>query len=190
MTTQQIHERLDTMLTNPKTKNFINHLVRSYLPISNVEKVWEKPKVDFKCVITNDGLSSIQDIREEIQSEQFKKDFIDNLKEIFTHNANTISPIVKLVSEKKLGVTGMNTTTFMSYDTFNEFYNWVITKELQNDKHINWLLRSIKTKSVVKTKTNLGTPKTNIQNNQTSRATYTLGETDTFKKLKQKLIND
>ena len=39
MTKEEIHNILDKMLTEQKSRNFLNHLVRSYCPITNVEKV-------------------------------------------------------------------------------------------------------------------------------------------------------
>ena len=80
MNQEEIHVSLDAMLANPKSKNFLNHLVRSYMPITNVEKVWETPKGDFKCVLTKEQLFSSQDILEGIHTEEFKTQFMDNLK--------------------------------------------------------------------------------------------------------------
>lgn len=184
MTQQQIHDHLDAMLANPKTKNFLNHLVRAYFPITNVEKVWDKPKGPFKCVITGDELFSTQDILEGIQSAEFKNEFIENLRTQFDDKVDKTSPFVKLIGEKKMGVTGTNTTTFMSYPTLEEFYNWVLTKSLNNDKHINWLLRSIRkeTQPEVGRRIKISKPKVPT----VKPTTYTIGETDAFKRLKEK----
>lgn len=191
MTQQEIHAHLDGMLANPKTKNFLNHLVRAYFPITNVDKVWEKPKGLFKCVITGDELFSVQDILQGIQTEEFKKDFMDNLKSVFSDEPKTEHPIAKLIGERKMGVTGTNTTTFMSYPTMQEFYNWVITKSLKNDKHINWLLRSIKKSSIIERAEGIEDAEVQqkvqeLKKKANESATYTLGETDAFKKLKEK----
>lgn len=191
MTEQQIHEHLDAMLANPKTRNFLNHLVRAYFPITNVEKVWNKPKGPFKCVITGDNLFSTQDILEGIQSEQFKNDFIENLKSMFDDKVDKTSPMIKLIGDRKMGVTGQNTTTYMSYNAVQEFYNWVLTKALKNDKHINWLLRSIRKSSMIERAETIEDAEVQEKIQQIKKqtnkvATYTLGETDTFKKLKEK----
>jgi hypothetical protein len=47
MSQEKIHASLDAMLENPKAKTFLNHLIRSYMPITNVEKVWDTPKSNF-----------------------------------------------------------------------------------------------------------------------------------------------
>lgn len=194
MNQEQIHASLDNMLANPKSRNFLNHLVRAYMPISNVEKVWDTPEKDFKCVITKDQLFSASDILKGIQTEEFKTDFMKHLKSIFSED-KVDSPIAKLIGEKKMGVTGKDTTTYMSYPTFQEFYNWVITKSLNGDKHINWLLGSIRRTSFMERAEKIqdvGVQKKveNFKKTTGSSSTYTLGDaSDVLAKLKAKLEN-
>jgi hypothetical protein len=149
MTTEQIHTTLDKMLEDPKAKTFLNHLVRSYMPVSQIEKVWDKPEGIFKCVISRDELISTQEILEGIHTEEFKTNMMTSLKGMFDDNVDKTSPMVKLMADKKMGVTGKGTTTFMSYPVAQEFYNWIITKSLKGDKHINWLLGSIRRASFI-----------------------------------------
>jgi len=191
MTQQEIHAHLDAMLETPKTKNFLNHLVRAYFPITNIDKVWDRPKGQFKCVITGDDLFSVQDILEGMATEEFKKDFMENLKSMFSDGPQSEHPMVKLIGERKMGVTGVNTTTFMSVIAMREFYNWVLTKSLKNDKHINWLLRSIRKTSMIEMAENIEDVEVQqkvqeIKKKTNKVATYTLGETEAFKKLKEK----
>jgi len=194
MTNEEINKALDKMLTNPKSRGFINHLVRSYVPISNVEKVWETPEKDFKCVLTREQLFSVGDIMKGIQTEEFKADFMTNLKSIFSED-KTENPIAKLIGEKKMGITGKDTTTYMSYPAFQEFYNWVITKSLNGDKHINWLLGSIRRTSFMERAEKIqdvGVQKKveDFKKTTGSSSTYTLGDaSDALLKLKNKLEN-
>lgn len=194
MTQEQINASLDKMLANPKSRNFLNHLVRAYMPISNVEKVWDTPEKDFKCVLTREQLFSVGDIMKGIQTEEFKADFMTNLKSIFSED-KTENPIAKLIGEKKMGVTGKDTTTYMSYPAFQEFYNWVITKALNGDKHINWLLGSIRRASFMERAEKIqdaGVQKKveNLKKVATSNSSYTLGDaSDVLSKLKAKLEN-
>jgi hypothetical protein len=194
MTNEEINKALDKMLTNPKSRGFINHLVRSYVPISNVEKVWDTPEKDFKCVLTREQLFSVGDIMKGIQTEEFKADFMTNLKSIFSED-KTENPIAKLIGEKKMGVTGKDTTTYMSYPAFQDFYNWVITKALNGDKHINWLLGSIRRASFMERAEKIqdaGVQKKveNLKKVATSNSSYTLGDaSDVLLKLKAKLEN-
>ncbi len=150
MTTEDIYTNLDNMLLNPKAKTFINHLVRSYMPISNLSSVVGTPSGSYKCVITGEQLS-----------------------------------------ENNVGVTGKNTTTFMSVYGNKCFTDWVTTKALKGDKHINWLIKSIKhsstpiaeniNDSIVQEKIKKLTKNKNV-------AGYTLGDSsDVLAKLKASL---
>jgi hypothetical protein len=194
MTTKEIHESLDAMLSNAKTKNFLNHLVRAYFPITNVDKVWDKPKGPFKCVLTKETLFSSQDILEGIKTEEFKNDFISNIKNVFTENFDTSHPLVKLIGDRKMGVTGTDTTTYMSYTAMQEFYNWVLTKSLKGDKHINWLLSSVRRSSIIDMAKNIDdadvqTKVKKAKKQETQASSFTLGELDAFKKLREKFNN-
>lgn len=193
MTSEQIHASLDKMLANPKTKNFINHLVRSYIPVSNIEKVLETPKGDFKCVITKEVLVSVQSIFEGMDTEEFKKDFTEHLKSMFSEE-KLETPMSKLLGDKKLGFTGKDTTTYMSYTATQEFYNWVITKSLKGDKHINWLLGSVNRNTFIKRAANIEDQDVQKKVTNLKRvsgvSTYSLGDaTDVLSKLKAKLDN-
>lgn len=195
MTKEEIHNILDKMLTEQKSRNFLNHLVRSYCPITNVEKVWDKPKSEIKCALSRDTLISVQEILEGINTEEFKNDTMSYLKNLFDEKADRTTPIAKLVGEKKLGVTGKDTTTFMSYPVFQEFYNWVITKSLKGDKHINWLLGSIRRSAFIERaeKINDATVQQKVSNfhkhtKKGNTATFTLADsTDILAKLKNQL---
>ena len=194
MNQEQIHASLDKMLANPKSRNFLNHLVRAYMPISNVEKVWDIPEKDFKCVLTREQLFSVGDIMKGIQTEEFKADFMTHLKSIFSED-KVENPIAKLIGEKKMGVTGKDTTTYMSYPAFQEFYNWVITKSLNGDKHINWLLGSIRRASFIERAEKIQDAVVqkkveNLKKVVISKSSYTLGDaSDVLSKLKAKLEN-
>lgn len=192
MDKQEIFAKLDAMLTDNKKRNFLNHLVRSYVPISKVEKVFDKPKGPFVCVITNAKLFSIQDIFEGTQTEEFKKDFFDSLKLALDDKAPSITPMKKLIGDRKLGVSGEKTTTFMSLDVFQEFFDWVITKSLSGDKHINWLLGDIRRESFLERAKQIGDE--NIQNKvkklepKKRGASYSLGDaSEALLKLKEQL---
>ncbi len=181
MTTHEIHSSLDKMLENPKAKNFLNHLVRAYMPISNVEKVMNKPEGDFKCAISKYELISVQEILEGIHTEDFKNDLMKSMKTMFDENADKTTPMAKLIREKKLGVTGKGTTTFMSLPVAQEFFNWVITKSLKGDKHINWLLGNIRRESFVKRAKNITDDKvqstvSKLEKKADRTATFTLGD--------------
>ncbi len=192
MTPEEIHTSLDKMLENPKSKNFLNHLVRSYMPVSNVTKVMCKPEGDFKCVLSRDSLISTEEIFIGIQTEEFKADLMNSLKNIFDENADKTTAMTKFIGERKLGVTGKDTTTFMSIPVAQEFFNWVISKSLIGDKHINWLLGSIRRSSFIERAERIENPAVqnkviNLKKATSTSATFTLADSsDALLKLKAK----
>ena len=143
MTKEEVYASLDKMIENQKSRNFFNHLIRAYIPISNIKNVLDKPEGDFKCAISRDSLISTQEILEGIHTEEFKSDMMTSLKTIFDDKADKTTPMAKLIGEKKLGVTGKDTTTFLSTQVAQDLVDWVMTKILIGDKHINWLMGSI-----------------------------------------------
>lgn len=192
MNQEQIHASLDAMLTNPKSKSFLNHLVRAYIPTTNIEKVWDTPKGDFKCVLTREPLFSTQFILEGMKTEEYKENFMNSLKSMFDENIEKQNAMMTLVGDKKMGVTGKETNTFMSYQAAQEFYNWVITKSLKGDKHINWLLGNIRHESFVKRAETIGDAdvqaKINKMGKKSHQTTFTLGDaSDVLMKLKEKM---
>lgn len=192
MTKEDIIVMLDSMTSEPKKRNFLNHLVRSYIPINKVEKVLDKPKETFVCVLTGEKLFSVNEILEGIQTEDFKKGFLDSLKLALDDKTPNITPIKKLIGDRKLGVTGEKTTTFMSIEAYLEFFDWVITKSLKGDKHINWLLGDIRREIFIERAKQIDDEK--IQNKakkmepKTHGATFSLGDaSDALLRLKEQL---
>lgn len=147
MTNEKIVDSLNAMLQNPKAKPFLNHLVKSYVPLKKVLKVMDTPTEKFKCVISTEPLCSVSDIMNTLETEENKDSFFKNLKNVLSDKDTDRNVISNLLGGKKLGVTGTDTTTYMSLPTFFVFYDWVITKSLTGDKHINWLLGGIRHKA-------------------------------------------
>lgn len=193
MTKEEINASLDKMLADPKTKNFLNHLVRAYMPITKVNKVEEKPKGIFKCVLSKQELVCVDDILTGIETEEFKTNLMKHLQTMFDETVDSESPMRKLIGDKKLGVTGKDTTTFMAYPVFQEFYSWVVTKALKGDKHINWLLGSIKRNAFIDRAENIqdGEVQKKVANHKKQEhrgpATFTLGDLGVLQQLKEEL---
>jgi hypothetical protein len=192
MTKEEIHSSLDKMLENPKSKNFLNHLVRAYMPFSKIEKVMNKPNGEFKCAISKDELISLQEIIDGVNTEQFKTDLMASLKTMFDKDTDKSTALSKLIGERKMGVTGKSTTTYLSIPVAQEFINWVMTKSLNGDKHINWLLSNIRRESFVKKVNNNkdNTKVKNVEKKKEMTATFTLGDANgVLAQLKTKMEN-
>ena len=193
MTKEEVYASLDKMLENQKSRNFFNHLIRAYIPTSNIKSVFDKPEGDFKCAISRDSLISSQEILEGIHTEEFKSDFMSSLKTMFDDKADKTTPMAKLIGEKKLGVTGKDTTTFLSPQVAQDLVGWVMTKILIGDKHINWLMGSINQSSFGKKVKSSNIPQKKLEkiiekNDRTAK--YQLGDgNDALSALKAKLEN-
>ena len=92
------------------------------------------------------------------------------------------SDMFDFFGDKKMGLVGEKTDTFMSVITYQYFYEWAMVKVLNGDKHMNWVVKSMmgngfSNKKEVKQKVN--------------RTTYSLGDVnDVLLKLKNKMDNE
>lgn len=200
MASEKIFKKLDELASNPKSKNFLNHLIKSYFPLSKINQVLNTPSKKFRCVITNAPLISVNDALEHIKSDEFhdwwKTTFMERLKYWVEGETLSDEPIKSILKGKIIGFTGENTDTFMSQEGYMAFYNWIIMKMLQGDKHINWIIKSMEREQFIKhaellatddeSKKSLAQLKKSILKSN-KRATTTLGDLDALKTLKAKL---
>ena len=75
MSNEKIVASLNAMLENPKAKPFLNHLVKSYVPLKKVVKVMDTPAEKFKCVISTEPLCSVSDVLNTLKHKNIKMRF-------------------------------------------------------------------------------------------------------------------
>lgn len=193
MTSEQISKKLDELYADKKARNFFNHLVRAYFPVNKVEKVFTKPIGPFKCVLTNEKLISTSEVLTGIYSDEFKADFNNHLKSMFDTTSTVEHPIAKLIGDRKMGVSSSDTNTHMAFSTFQVFYDWVVTKMLMGDKHINWLLKDITRSDFMDRAETIQNPDlqkrvNGLKKTEIKSATYTLGDAGSvLQRLKEKM---
>jgi hypothetical protein len=188
MSKEEIFKSLDGMLENQKSKNFLNHLIHSYMPTNKIVKVFETPKGDFKCALTRENLCSISEVLDIPSQDGFMDIFINSLKIGDDGKTNTINPYIEFLGDKKLGFTGKDTTTFLSNEALESFIDWVLTKILNGDKHINWLMNKINRFDDNQYKSNKPKLKKTIVD---TSAKFNLGDSnDALAKLKSKMESD
>lgn len=196
MQREEIYKKLDEMLEGKKSRNFLNHLIRSYLPVDKVTKVLDKPSGDIKCVITNIKLVSVNEILTTLQTEEYKEKFLKLIKNSLTNEGNNqTNPMVEMLEGRVLGYRGEKTDTYMSHEAVQAFFDWVMTKMLKGDKHINWLLSSMNRQKFIKraesiandseTIASVNRLKKSTQNGL--RATTKLGDLTILQELKEKM---
>lgn len=183
MSRENIMKELDDLLENKASRGFLNHLVKAYLPVTNVEKVFMKPKGSFKCSLSKESLISVNEIIKEMHSDEYKDNFMKYLHNMMNPDTEMETPVSALLNGRMLAVQGTKTDTLMALPVYHVFQEWIIQKTLQGDKHINWLMRAnnpFAKKSERKTK---GTVAREV------RATYNLGDMPELQALKDKMEN-
>jgi len=140
---KEIWAKLDGMYQDKKSQKFVDHLIKSYIPKSKVEKIVETPKGRFRCALTNLNLVAIGDVYTEIgDNDKFKTQFIKFVDTMFS-DAVVNPPKINLLKRRSVGLTGVDTDTFLRYETFIAFFNWVENKIIEDDKHIIWLINQM-----------------------------------------------
>lgn len=134
-------------------KNFVSHLIRAYLPTGKVQNAVSSDGKKMRCSITGRQLFSIKDIESTLNSSEFMTEF---KKEILytlnpeNNNKGPEHPIKKFISGKQLGITGNKTNTFMCIEAYEVFTDWVFDKILKGDKHLEWVIRDMGNKTLIK----------------------------------------
>lgn len=151
-----------------------------------------KPRGPFRCVLTNEPLISVSEILTGMHTEEFKNDFNEHLKTMFDSASSVEHPMTKLIGDKKLAVTTKDTTTTMAFSTFQVFYDWVVTRMLLGDKHINWLFKDIGRNVFLERAETIDNPELQkkvkaMKKAETKSATYTLGDLGALQELKKKM---
>jgi hypothetical protein len=147
---KKIHEKLEKMYNDGKSKNFVLHLIRSYLPVDKTTKVFTKPEnmKKFKCSLTSASLISIDEIFQIIQSDEYNENFIQDLKfntGLQEKPADYQPTLIKLSKGKIMGFQGQDTTTYLCQEAVQCLFDWVTSKILTGDGKINWTIRQMKT---------------------------------------------
>lgn len=182
MSKENIIKQLDDLLANKNSRGFLNHLVKAYLPVNNVDKVFIKPKGSFKCSLSKSSLISVNEVLEGMQTDEYKDNFMKYLHNMMNPEVEVETPVSTLLGGRMLAVQGTKTDTFMALPIYHIFQEWIINKTLTGDKHINWLMRSNSPFEKKKGKKFKKEPVV-----KEVRATYSLGDLSELQKLKEKL---
>lgn len=183
MNKDSIKTKLDELYADPKSKGFLSHLIKAYLPVSKVVKVIDKPKDGrLVCVVTGQKLIAVGEILAAVQTDEFKASLNNDLKVSIEGKIEPIA-MIKVMNGKVVALTGEKTTTFISYSGLQALVEWVGDKLFANDGHIKWLIGSIKAES----NPNKGKfqKKTQAEANGYRKPATTFGDLSALQKLKQ-----
>jgi len=169
--TDEIVKKLDEMYANPKSKGFVNHMIKSYSYLNNVTNLGNKLDRVSNCSLTNKRLTSIEEVNQmgltEDKLKTFDFDLVSMIKgskpsDLFTNE----------YKGKRIALTSNETTTLISYEGLVGLLTWIETKLVVNDKNVSWLVNSVKPK------------KSELEIRGYKKPTTTFGELDSLIKLK------
>lgn len=173
MNSDSIKKKIDALYADPKSKGFLNHLIKAYVPADKLQNVTIKPKdAKLVCVLTNDKLISVAEISAALLKNNPDLISIDQVSEKDIDDAR---------KGKASALTGDKTNTFISQEAADALYEWITEKLLTGDSHIKWLINSMRNPN----KPN-GTFKKNLNgpSNGYRKPATTLGDLDSLQKLK------
>lgn len=180
MNKDSIKKKLNELNVDPKSKGFLSHLIKAYLPLDKTVKVIDKPKEGrLVCVLTNQKLITVNEILSVVQSDDFKESLNNNLK-VAIEGKLEPTAMTKALNGKVLAFTGEKTTTFMSFAGIQALGEWITDKLFEGDAHIKWLVGGT---SKLKT-----TKSTQAENNGYRKPSTTFGDLSILKDLKAQMV--
>jgi len=154
-THDQLKKIIDDIYNTEKGKNFISHLIRSFLPANKSEYLWDDPKdiSKLKCCITGHPLMSKSEILGKLMNENdniISNDLKLTAKVILASteeekekaNQERQENLDKNYKGKLLAISCSESDKYFAQPAFEAFQDWVFTKILSGDSHINWIMKS------------------------------------------------
>ena len=152
-THDQLVKMIDDVYNTEKGKNFISHLIRSFLPVNKSEYLWDDPKdiSKLKCCITGHPLMSKSEILGKLMNDDTlvvdlkltaKAILASTDEEKAKANQERQENLDKKYKGKLLAICCSESDKYFAQPTFEAFQDWVCTKILSDDSHINWIMKS------------------------------------------------
>jgi hypothetical protein len=148
---EEIYKKIEEIYGQEKGKNFITHLLRSFLPINRSKFMFELNK-DKKmiCAITGSRLIC----RAEVMKFQLDnvdvilKNFSDRLLQKTTENV-----VIDNFKGKFMAIECESSNRLLTLTAVEQLFNFSATELLKGNKHIEFVLRDEQKKEMAKTKT-------------------------------------
>jgi len=141
---------IQKLYEDPKSKNFVNHLIRAYLPINKPQKVWEfEDKKPHKCNVCSHDLIDLGTVigRMHTAGDEYMKDTIDQMRRGLIDGEQIPREehaVVKHITHGAIMAwQGEKTTTFLCADCIKQILDMVTTGILMGDKNIVWLTKQM-----------------------------------------------
>jgi hypothetical protein len=148
--------KIQELYDDPKSKGFVTHLIRAYLPIYKCSKVWEfkKNQKPF-CNVCNHELISLGETLGEmyaLDKEENQKEFADYLRKSLLGEADTgDNPMLKHLKGRILAWTGEKTDTCLCLECIQDLLKVFQFAILDGNKHMVWLSNQMQRDEVFQT---------------------------------------
>ena len=149
---EEIYKKIEEIYGQEKGKNFITHLIRSFLPINRSKFMFELNK-DKKmiCAITGSRLIC----RAEVM--KFQLDNVDailkNFSERILEGKVIENPLTENFKGKFVAIECEGSNRLLTLTAVEQLFNFSATELLKGNKHIEFVLRDEQKKEMAKTKT-------------------------------------
>jgi hypothetical protein len=191
---------IEKLYDDPKSRNFVNHLIMSYLPIHKATKVlgFEDNLTTHKCNVCNHELIDASTVITRMHdSKEYMSDTIEHMMKGVRGEevAHEDIPIIKHITHGAIMAwTGEKTNTYLCLDCVKGLLEMVTNKLLQGDKNIIWITSKMRRSEVFNHFTEnpildeAEKEKVHqIQKAVEKKKTVTFGDLDVLQKLKAKM---
>lgn len=199
MTDQEIYQKIEETYSTEKGKNFITHLLRSFLPINRSSRMFSNDKkLRMRDCITGEQLCTVDEHFNVIGSEEGLAAFMDNvraqIKQGLVEGATTyeVPESVKQLKKKikPIAITCEKSDKVVSEQTLNQLFNFYASEMLKGNKHVQWVANNERGKELIKHGKKTG----NITNRREEKAVkkavehakLSLGDFEVLQNLKKK----
>jgi len=139
---------IQKLYDDPKSKNFVNHLIRAYLPINKPKKVWEfGANTSHKCNVCGHSLIDLETVIGRIMiSKDYMTDTIDQMRRELEGEKieREDRAVIKHITHGAIQAwQGEKTTTYLCADCIKDLVDMVTTGILMGDKNIIWITKSM-----------------------------------------------
>lgn len=140
--------KINDLYSQSKSRSFVLHLVRAYVPVYKLQKVFEKDTKNMKCCLCGTKLISVDELfqktigTEGVMEAAFNHTVDKMLNpEAHVNDKRIDNPIIKAIDGKVQGFTGDKTETKICLHCFEELLSFTQDKILTQDKQIVFAIK-------------------------------------------------
>jgi hypothetical protein len=143
---EEIYKKIEEIYAQEKGKNFITHLLRSFLPINRSKFMFELNK-DKKmiCAITGSRLICRAELKLH-DLDDFDANFSERILEVIV----TKNPLTENFKGKFVAIECEGSNRLLTLTAVEQLFNFSATELLKGNKHIEFVLRDEQKKEIAK----------------------------------------